>query len=85
MKVHEKIDSVKSREDFIDFLNALSKDFHDNHESWEHINLEGYFETIAAWLKDTKNPGPLYQGALIPADIDWKSLATIFYVGKIYE
>jgi len=80
----KEIEKVKTKEDFTDFLKALSKDFDENENQWENINIRDYLESIAAWIKDWDDR-PLSLGRPIPKDMDWQMIAFMFAAGKYYE
>ena len=84
MKLTNHIDSIQSREDFIAFVKELSKDFEDNRDSWENINIAAYLEALAAWTHDMDGYYK-YQGESIPQDINWSFIARLLYAAKIYE
>lgn len=84
MKVYEKIDAIHTREEFIDFMNSMIKDKEINLEEWENNNISEYLEAIVSWVEDMDG----YYSNMnleMPKSIDWKFIATLFYVGKIYE
>ena len=76
--------SIKTREDFIEFMNLLAKDYQLNKETWENIDVKSYLESVESWVEDMDG---YYDnmGLNMPEDIDWNFIATLFYVGKIYE
>lgn len=84
MSVDKLLDNMKSKEDFIFFMRCLLNDNQVNIEEWENKDIPLYLESIASWVEDMEG---YYQnmGLEIPANIDWKFIATLFYVGKIYE
>jgi hypothetical protein len=48
MNLTEQWNSVRSREDLIEFVAALIKDFADNQDSWENTRLDRFPEALAA-------------------------------------
>lgn len=80
--IHNRIEKIKSKNDFLAFLNYLSKDFTDNTEQWENKTVGEYIQAMASWTED--------YSAAPNNDIDWdnldyKILAKILYMGKNYE
>lgn len=80
--INNLIEKIKSKNDFLAFLNQLSKDFTDNSEQWENKTAGEYIQAMASWTED--------YSACPNNDIDWdgldyKTLAKILYMGKIYE
>lgn len=84
MDIIEKIDGIKDKEDFISFINFLLTDNRVNNDEWENKDILSYLDAISSWVEDMEG---YYQNMKIdiPANIDWKFIASLFYVGKIYE
>ena len=78
------IENVKSKEDFISFINKLSEDNQINNDEWENKDILSYLEGISSWVEDMDE---YYKNMKldVPTNVDWKFIATLFYVGKIYE
>ncbi|WP_116192839.1 DUF7660 family protein [Paenibacillus taihuensis] len=76
MEVHEMIQQVKSKEDFIVFVSRLLKDLENNRDEWKNPTLERFLEAMGAWVTDSKN---------VPHEPTWMTLANILYASKIYE
>lgn len=75
-EVIDKLNKVKDKESFIEYVRQLIKDCKLNEVEWENNNIYSYLEAAAAWLIDSKR------------DLDdnpWKLFAEILYSGKIYE
>lgn len=81
MAVFDQIEKVTDTESFALFLNALAQDYKDNHDEWQNWSVDDYLESIAAWIKDSSDS----HGNDEFEQLDFKELAKIFYVGKIYE
>lgn len=76
------IEKIKNKSDFIRFLNLLSKDFERNPNEWENKTIQEFLEQMASWIEDYSTC-PVND---IKWDtIDFKVLAQIVYMGKIYE
>lgn len=84
MEFYEKIEQVATKDEFLEFLNILSKDFKLNVDEWENKSINYYLEAIESWIEDMEG---YYKNSDLPVpnNIDWNFLAHIFYVGKIYE
>lgn len=77
---------VSTKEDFIDFMQFMSQDFIDNKEEWQNHSLCHYLESIAAWVHDVDgNYSSLGEEASRDKDINWRLIAGLFSIGKIYE
>jgi len=82
MNCYEKIKDIKTKNDFLSFMDLLQKDFMLNKTEWQNQTIDSYFESISSWVEDVQDN--------TFSDIDlskteWKTLAQLLYVGKIYE
>lgn len=79
-----RIAEVESREDFVQFVKALSEDFRRNGESWENQRLDRYLEALAAWVADMDG---YYQnsGETAPRNVPWRFIAQVLLAATIYE
>jgi hypothetical protein len=84
MALAEYKNSVCSREDFVVFVKALSKDLRDNPATWENGTLERFLEALAAWIEDMDGYY-LNQGKPVPQQPDWKVAADMLMAAKVYE
>lgn len=82
--MNELLKKVSSKEDFLNFINVLLNDLHENPQEWEDKKVRFYLESIHSWVEDmdgyyinTKEDAP--------KDINWNFAATLLYIGKIYE
>ncbi|QKE74138.1 hypothetical protein HPK19_15665 [Arthrobacter citreus] len=53
MDIWEKCENVKTKNDFIRFVESLRSDIDTNDKEWENITLEAYLEAMEAWMTDT--------------------------------
>ncbi|WP_204903114.1 DUF7660 family protein [Pseudomonas syringae] len=78
------IGSIKTREEFADFICGLQKDLKLNREEWENPTLERFLDAMEAWVRAMNfyaiNSGD--EEALIPS---WQTFAKILFASKIYE
>lgn len=84
MNLHESIDMIQTEDDFIEFVNLLIKDSALNPSEWENKSAVEYLKGIASWVEDMDG---YYDNMNLQklTDIDWKFIAALLYVGKIYE
>lgn len=84
MNIHESINAIQTRESFIEFLYFMIKDKENNSEEWKNKSITEYLEGMASWVEEMDG---YYNNMKLqmPRDIDWKFIATLLYVGKIYE
>ncbi len=84
MDISNILSSVNSKEEFMNFLNELRYDNEQRGEEWENKDINAFLEGVCSWVGDMEG----YfrnMNMEIPENIDWKFIATLFYVGKIYE
>jgi len=84
MDFSKEINKTESKEDFIEFLIKLRNDRDKNESTWENQDITGYLESIGSWVEDMDGYFANI-GIEEPENINWKFIATLFYVGKIYE
>ena len=84
MQFSDSINEVKNKEDLVRFLDMLKEDKEKNNDEWENQDIESYLDGIASWIEDMEG---YYKNLKKeePQNIDWSFIATLFYVGKIYE
>lgn len=76
------IEKITDKDSFVQFLNLLARDYVTNHSEWENKNVIDFIEAMSSWTEDF---------SASPAnDIDWdkfdyKTMAKILYMGKLYE
>ena len=73
----DMLGSIKTKEEFLDFM-------HKYMAAEEDASLKYYLEAVAAWTDGMEN---YYNntGKKVPENINWDFIATLFYVGSIYE
>ena len=86
MELNEELENVKSLESLIRFIRLMAQDnVRDSNEAvspfgeqgdWQNGSISSYLDAIAAWAESSVSPGQ---------SPDWEYIATLFYVGKIYE
>jgi len=84
MNIYTEIKNVKTKEEFLGFLEMLANDRRSSAEEWKNKSIEDYLLSIQSWIEDMD--GYYENNNLeVPQNIDWNFIANIFYVGKIYE
>lgn len=78
----DQISNVNNKETFLNFLECLQNDFHTNPQEWENTTIEGYIESIHNWIDDFST---CENNDIDWNNLDYSTLARIFYMGKIYE
>jgi len=81
MDLNERIDSVVNKETFINFMEALIDDYKNKPEEWENLSIDMFLDAINRWAEDFnfRDPDINFERP------DWKTIAILFYMGKIYE
>ncbi|WP_205297923.1 hypothetical protein [Pantoea sp. Cy-639] len=84
MDLDKMIESIKTREEFADFICELKDDLELNSGEWENPTLERFLDAMEAWVRAMSfyamNSGD--EEALIPS---WQTFAKILFASKIYE
>jgi hypothetical protein len=75
MAPEDLLDSVNSRETFLDFLATLVADQAEAND-WINTSLESFFEAMHAWAIDSQ---------VLGAEPDWRAFAQLLLAGKHYE
>lgn len=90
--LHDRLDKVRDRESFFDFVQALIEDRIEKAkeeqryphggqpDGWENATIENYLEAALRWAQDSQN---LASG--MSSEASWHGFATFLYCGKIYE
>lgn len=78
---------VKTREDFLKFLEEIHKDLIANKDQdyWENPTLERYLEAMHAWIIDMDNKKMKENPTFNPEELTWPRLKDIFVAASIYE
>ncbi len=78
------IKKIENKDEFIKFIELLADDKTSNSLEWENVDIVSYLNSIKSWVEDMEG---YYKNMNldIPNNIDWKFMATLLYVGKIYE
>ena len=81
----ESTNKIKTRQDFISFLNELLADYKTNKDEWENKDLESFLEALSRYGEDIEG---FYSATNQPVDADnasWKVFADMFMGARIYE
>ena len=86
MELHKELENVESLERLVRFIRLMAQDkvrvsneamgLFGEQGDWQNSSIDNYLDAIAAWAESSVSPGQ---------SPDWKYIATLFYVGKIYE
>jgi hypothetical protein len=83
-EARELIDTMKSKEDFVAFVEALRRSLAESPEQWENRTLDDYLEALGRWTEDSDG---YYQntGQPVPRRVDWKVFARALCAASVYE
>ncbi len=84
LSISDQASSVETREDLVEFLEALGRDFLSNSQAWENITLNSYFDAASRWL-DVADAYFANHGEPAPEVPSWKLFAQILAAATIYE
>jgi len=84
MELKSKINGIKSKADFVSFVEFLVDDLKKNPEEWENKNLSDFLAALASWTEDM-DAYYLNNNLPIPCDINWRVIAEILTAAKMYE
>ena len=76
MQIHETIQHIETKQDFLDFVAALARDSADG-VGWQNGSIDSYLDAMHAWTSDS--------GERVSPQPSWRTFAEILYAGKIYE
>ncbi|GED57610.1 hypothetical protein ABER61_08535 [Brevibacillus formosus] len=79
MDILERAGTVESREDMVQFISHLIKDYQQNKKEWANISLEEFLSGMESWIEDCDNMLADLEG------VDWNLFATILIAGSRYE
>jgi len=73
----KQTEAVTDKESFLNFLGTLARDHRCNTKEWENLTIDAYLNAIKAWCEDS--------GTGEPDSLDYRAIAKMLYMGKIYE
>lgn len=77
----EQINAIKNMDDFLNFVVALAMDAKENPSEWANITITDYLGQIASWVDDYS----MFNEETDWEKVDYKTIAKLLYMGKIYE
>lgn len=82
--LHEKVELIENREDFVAFVEDLINDLQSHDSVWENSSLDRYLASLAAWVVDMDGYYKNHNKD-IPEQVPWKVFAEILLAAKYYE
>jgi hypothetical protein len=79
-----EVNDIRSRDDFVRFVQNLSRDLAEKPDRWENKDLVSYLEAVAAWTADMEG---YYENQNEPLteQPNWKTFGQILLAAKFYE
>lgn len=82
--VHDFIDNIKNRKDFIRFISLLREDYEKHNIEWENPNLDRYLEALEASATDIDGASKNLDKTF-PKQPSWKLMAELLLMAAYYE
>jgi hypothetical protein len=80
-----KAESVNSREQLADFVDALRDSLHKQPDEWENRSLEEYLESLAAFARDMPGYYENFGGVQDSETPTWSLFADLLAGARVYE
>ncbi len=77
----DPIEQINNISDILNFVIQLAEDAKEHPEEWTNTTITDYLGQIASWIEDCYMP----EDKINFEKPDYKALAKILYMGKIYE
>ncbi len=83
-KVTQLANAVNTRQDFMEFLDALCEELPLAPDHWSNTTLEEYLEAARAWTSSFDGYF-LNRGESVPSEPSWRLFAMILAAARMYE
>ncbi len=83
MEIYGAAESVKSREDLIEFINQLRMDLKNNKNEWNNITLEDYLNAMESFVNDMYEHY-LETNQILPKQPSWENIALTLLASSMY-
>jgi hypothetical protein len=84
MIVDSRVDSIRTREDFVAFAESLARDVEHRADDWENLEVHSFLAAIAHWVDDMDGYFSNV-GEPLPDQPTWKTFAQILAAALVYE
>jgi hypothetical protein len=83
-ELQTQAEGVKSREDFVNFVEALLEDLQQSPNDWGHVTLEGFLGVLADSARVLDR---IYanESKLLPSHVDWSVFAEVLMAARVRE
>jgi hypothetical protein len=84
MDLTDPVETINSREDLVEFIEALRHDLTESREDWENPTLDSFLEAMAAWVHAMNG---YYKNLQLPVpnSPSWKTVGEMLIAAKTYE
>ena len=80
----ERVEAIRTREDFAAFVRDLLADLRAHPEHWENATLDRYLDALAAWVEDMDSWARNNDQA-VPVQPGWKQIGQALLAASLYE
>jgi hypothetical protein len=77
-------DSIRTRQDFSQFVRLLRDDLVRNPDHWDNDTLLSFLDAMSGWAADMEGAF-LNQGRSVPEEPTWRLFAQMLRAAQIYE
>lgn len=77
-------EEIRSRDDFVLFLERLADSFQRDDFHWENSTIEGFLRAWAAWASDMDGYF-MNRGEPVPSAPSWELVAQMLLAARVYE
>ena len=83
-KLFKKVESLESKEDFVEFIRFLVLDYQRDNSKWENKDIDSYLSALADWTEEMDGYFA-YRKIQLPDPITWKVFAHCLVGASMYE
>ena len=85
MTLNELVETIETREDLAQFIQALLEDLRADPKAWENPELERYLDALASWTKSMDGYFKNVRGQPAPEQPTWRVVGYMLLAARIYE
>lgn len=85
MDIYDFAENINTKQDFVEFLSMLKKDYRDSKNEWENDELDSFLEGMFGFAYDLEG---YHLNTKQEKDVNeptWKDFADILLAAKVYE
>jgi len=84
-ELNDLVETIETREDLVQFIEALLQDLTAHEDSWENPTLKRYLAALAAWTQDMEGYFQNIHRTSVPTEPSWKLIGYMLLAASIYE